>query len=382
MQLCIISPPFPLPGESPSKGPDNVIYNLVKGIIEHDKNILIHIVTIRDDIKKEFSDELFPNVKILYIPKMKLLPRSIGDPIIIRRVSQEHNFDLIHAHYPIALAKILDISTPKILTMHGILIKERKYTKNPLVRMIYHDYNTYMLKKILPKVDGFVAISPYVIDTLKDMKLYDSIRNIFQINNPVDSSFFNVVYNPVGNTIFYPAVIRELKNQMSAIEAAKIIRNDLNNFKLIFAGSYDEKYFIKIVNEIAKENLSNVVEYKGVVSRSEILELYNKSSIVYLLSNQEVQPMVLLEAMATGIPVIASNLKSIAYVVEDGITGYLVNPDDHKKIAEHTLELFLNREKRFMMGDNARQIAKKRYSSNAIAEQTLEMYNHILNIKN
>lgn len=383
MKLCVISPIFPLPGESPSVGPDNVVFNLVKGLVKINADLSIDIITIRTDIKNLFINELFRNVRVHYYPYFKFLPRCLGDPIIIRRIIKKYDFDLIHSHSTASLSLILDSSIPKILTLHGIYWEEKKFIKNRLLRMGFYDYNTFVFKKIFPNIDAFVAISPYVSEELKKMKIFDKNTNIFQISNPIDDSFFTSSSdNQNHNIIFYPAVIRLIKNQKTAIEVTNVIKDEITGLKLILAGSISEPdYFQRIQYEIDNNNLSEVVDYKGKVSRANMLDLYSKSSIVYVLSYHESFCMVVAEAMASGIPVIASNLKSISNLVDDGITGYLVNPNDKRKIAELTLELLKNEDKRLVMGNQAKEIAKKKFNSSIIAKQTLDMYNIILNSK-
>lgn len=382
MKLCIMAQSFPHPDKSPHMGPNNVVYNLVKGLVKLDSDISIDIVTILDDVKKAFTDERFPRVRVHYLPKSRCPSRSFGDPIIIKKFLKNHDYDLVHAHYPIALAKVMDMSTPKILTLHGIFHRERNFVKNPLTRLFYHDYNTYMLKKILPKLDGFVAISPYVIDELKEMGVYDKMKNIFQINNPIDNSFFDVTPNHDNNMIFYPARITERKNQLAAINAIKFVKNNVDNFKLILTGGSDKKYLELVNGAISENGLTDVVDYLGKVSRDKILELYSKASIVYLLSNQETQPMSILEAMSTGTPVIASNIKSNEYLVKDGVTGYLVDSSDSKTITKYTMELLNNKAKRIEMGECARKIAQKQYHPDVIVEQTLKMYEKVMESHN
>ena len=374
----MISLNFPYPNESPQSGPENVVYNLVKGIIIQNSDISIDIVTILNDVKKAFVDERFPGVRVHYLPRLKYLSRSFSDPIIIKKFLKKHDYDLVHAHYPIALAKVLDLGIPKILTLHGIFHRERIFVENPLIRLFYHDYNTYMLKKILPKLDGFVAISPYVIDELQEMGVHGKMKNIFQINNPIDNSFFDVTPNHDGNMIFYPARITQRKNQLAAIHAIELVKNNVDNFKLIFTGGSDEDYLEMVNGAINEKGLTDVVEYRGKVARDDILELYHKASIVYLLSNQETQPMAILEAMSTGAPVIASKIKSNEYLVKEGVTGYLVNPNDSEKIAEYTIELLNDKKKRIEMGECARKIAQEEYHTDAIVEQTLKMYEEIM----
>lgn len=381
MRLCIISSRFPYPGELPQTGPSNVVYNLVEGITKQNSNISIDIVTILNDVKKAFVDERSPHVRVYYFPRLKYLSRSFGDPIIIKKFLKKHDYDLIHSHSTIALAKVMDMSTPKILTLHGIFHREKTFVKNPLEHLFYYDYNTYMLKKILPKLDGFVAISPYVIDEFREMGVHDKIKNIFQINNPIDNSFFDVTPNYDSNMIFYPARIMKRKNQLAAIHAIELVKKNVDNFKLIFTGDSDEGYLKQVNDAINEKGLTKFVEYLGNIPRDEILELYSEASIIYLLSNQETQPMCILEAMSTGKPVIASRIKSNEYVVKDGVTGYLMNPNDTKKIAECTIELLKNKKKRIEMGECARKIAQKQYHYDVIVKQTLKMYEEVMRLK-
>ena len=103
MKLCIMAQSFPHPDKSPHMGPNNVVHNLVKGLVKLDSDISIDIVTILDDVKKAFTDERFPRVRVHYLPKSSCPSRSFGDPIIIKKFLKNHDYDLLHAHYPIAL---------------------------------------------------------------------------------------------------------------------------------------------------------------------------------------------------------------------------------------------------------------------------------------
>lgn len=375
MKLCMIGL-FPLPGQSPSVGPDNVLYNLINEISK-EEDIFIDIVSIRNDIQDHFIDKIYPNVQIHYFPRIKYIIRSIGDAIIVKKFLSNHKFDIIHSHAPLALSLVMGIDTPKVLTQHGMFHLEKKNARFP-ANLIY-SYNFHMLKnRIIPNLDGFVAISPYVIDELREIGVYDKMKKIFQINNPIDKSFFEVSANYEGNMIFCPGTITKRKNQLVAIHAIELMKNNVDNLKLIFTGSSDNNYLEKVNDAISENGLTDVVEYRGKVSRDEILELYHKASIVYLLSNQETQPMAILEAMSTGTPVIASKIKSNEYLVKHGVTGYLVDPNDSIKIAEYTIELLSNKTKMIKMGQNAKKIAEENFHSSVIAKETLKMYDCVL----
>lgn len=377
MKICFIGE-FPLPGESPQLGPQNVLYNLVKGITKADSSISIDIVTIRNDIRKPFCDDYFVNVRVHYLPKLKFLTRSFGDPILIRKFLKLKDFDLIHAHYPIALAKILDLKTPKVLTLHGIFHKEKQFVVSPLKRIFFHEYNTYMLKKILPRIEGFVAISPHITSELAYLGIFHKIKKIYHISNPIDNSYFDVIKTYGNNIIFYPANISILKNQIAAIEVLSIIKNEIEDVELHFGGLGDEKYLKTLKKRVNEFNLENHVRFLGLLDRKGMIDVYSKCSLVYLLSFQENQPMVLLEAMSTGNPVIATNLDCNKHIVEDGVTGYLVNLNDKKRIAECTVELLQNIHTSIEMGERARDNSLKRYHVDIVVQQTLNMYEEVM----
>jgi glycosyltransferase involved in cell wall biosynthesis len=368
---------FPLPGDSPSAGPENVLYNLVHNLSKNN-DVYIDIISIRSDIQNHFVDSIYSNVQIHYFPRIKYVLRSIGDAIIVNKFTKTHKFDLIHSHSPPALSFVLNIKTPKVLTLHGMYHLEKKHAN--IINKIILTYNYYILKnRIIPKLDGFVAISPYVIDEFKKMGLYDKIERVFQINNPIDESFYNIPINYENNIIFYPATITKRKNQLAALNVIELIKDDVENLKIVFTGGSDNNYYGIFDEAINDKKLNNIVEYRGKVSRQEILDLYHKASIVYLLSKQETQPMTVLEAMAAGTPIITSNIGSNEFLVIDGKTGYLVDPDDSRKIAECTIELLRNKQKMTEFGLNAKNIAKEQFHSSAIARKTLEMYTLIIN---
>lgn len=378
MDICFIGA-FPLPNNSPSNGPETVLYNLVTRISDVDTTINIKIISVHDKIKHDIIYKYSHNVCVYYFKKLKFISRSWGDPIIVKNFMEKHSFDIIHAHYPIALSRIMGLDTPKILTLHGIFHIEQKFVADPFVLLFYYKYNIYMLKKIFPKLDGFVAISPYVVDIIHEMGLYYKIKKIYHINNPIDKLFFSVKPRiETNNLIFYPSNISKSKNQIAAINAVKLIKKEIDEFKLVLAGNAEASYLKTIINEVRLNNLAKNVDYRGILSRTEILETYRKSSIVYLFSKQEVQPMVILEAMAIGIPVIASNIKSIQYLVKHGVTGYLVDPNDSKAIAKYTIDLLWDNKKRSIMGQNAKKIVEDLYHVDCIVKQTLNMYHTIL----
>ena len=84
--------------------------------------------------------------------------------------------------------------------------------------------------------------------------------------------------------------------------------------------------------------------------------------------------MVIAEAMATGTPVIASKIAAIPYLVEDGETGFLVDPNNPKEIAEKLVTLLSDKHLRSKMGKEGKKLAEERWKDEIIARKLLELY--------
>jgi glycosyltransferase involved in cell wall biosynthesis len=108
--------------------------------------------------------------------------------------------------------------------------------------------------------------------------------------------------------------------------------------------------------------------------RSDVPELLRCADTLVLPSETESAPLTILEAMSTGLPVIATNVGGIPEIVEDGRTGFLVSLKHPEDIAERILELHGDREKLKRMGDAAREAVLERYSTEKVVQQYLDVY--------
>ena len=111
---------------------------------------------------------------------------------------------------------------------------------------------------------------------------------------------------------------------------------------------------------------------------NEIIEILKNSSFLVLPSKKEGAPIVIGEAMATGKPVIATDVDGVPYMIKDGETGFLVQPGKQDELSEKMELLFTNRDLCKKIGKKARQEAERRWHPDVVAEQTLEVYQKII----
>ena len=151
---------------------------------------------------------------------------------------------------------------------------------------------------------------------------------------------------------FYPSRFRRYKRQDLAIEAFN--KADLDDFKLILAGSAQEKEYIEELREIAGEN----VEIKTDVPEDEWNELYRNCYSVLFMAENEDWGMIPVEAGSYGKPVIAVNEAGPTESVLHDETGFLLEPDP-EKIGQKMRELSENREKTEKIGERGLKEARK-----------------------
>ncbi len=116
--------------------------------------------------------------------------------------------------------------------------------------------------------------------------------------------------------------------------------------------------------------LGKVVQFLGLRPRDELPGLYNASDVfVFPSQRAEGQPMSLIEAMASGLPVVATKVGWMVSLFEDGVTGILVEPGDSEGLAAGTYNLLKNIERLQSIGRAAREKAVEFYSIDRVVEE-------------
>ena len=201
-------------------------------------------------------------------------------------------FDLIHSHYDfMALAFTRLIQTPVLTTIHGF--------SSPRIMPVYEKYR-----------DGyFVSIS--------ESDRAPGLNYVATVYNGIDLSLYPLRQSRGDNLIFLGRIHPD-KGVHLAIEAAR-----LSGLPLLIAGIVqDEAYF----REQVKPHLSEQIRYIGAVDVQGKNELFAQArALLHLNTIPERFGLVLAEANAAGVPVIAMDLGSCREVIADGATGFLVN---------------------------------------------------------
>ena len=146
--------------------------------------------------------------------------------------------------------------------------------------------------------------------------------------------------------------------------------------EIVGDGPYEEE-----LTRIAKNlNVNSYIHFTGAVEYSELPKKYRDADIFILPSLAEGMPLVVLEAMGTGLPIIASRVQGIDELVADNVNGALFAPGDVDGLADCIIKLIDAGQTRLEMGNASIEMLKQneRYNWKNIADEYLTLYNNIL----
>ena len=312
---------------------------------------------------------------------------QIGNAPFTPQLLSIEDFDIIHLHYPFFFG--------------GEFIYLLKKLKNQKYVLTYHN-NT--------KLPGFLGKMVDIHSKTISKKI---IENAEKIIVPTSDFFYSTVQNSLGingkNVIEVPngvnlsaykgsgKEIREkyhLKNSMillfvGALDKAhyykgleylmksiKFLVNDYDDIKLMIVGGGNLKEFY---TKLAKEyEIDEFTIFIGKISNFEELAKYYEASdiVIYptLGKTFESFGMVIIEAMAAGKPVIASNVPGVRAVLDDKINGYLTEPKNVAELSSKIRLLLDNKVLRDTMGHNGRVKAQEKYAWPFIVKKLEKIY--------
>ena len=270
--------------------------------------------------------------------------------------------DIVHAHHIVGALSMKNFSCKKILSIHGI------YSKN--IAQLYGKTTANISKKYekmaLNLVDAITVNSKEGYNYYTEMGF-----NVVQIPNAID---LNIIpkksTKQFENQIIFAGRLSKEKGVEIMLDAVTQLPD---NYHLLIAGSgpLEEK-----VRNLADKKTN--VHYLGYQSKQNLLSLIRGSDLLIQPSLEEGMSSTLLEAMACGTCILASNIEGISEIVENNKTGLLVEPDNKDELLNKILDLLPKKEKRLRMSNEGLEIVKK-YDWKVVGKLYLNFYESLLN---
>lgn len=338
----------------------------------------VHAISFESG-RGEFAQEEMEGVRVHRFP----LPRRLGNVTLgwaerretaaaLRRIDP----DVAHAHVlgPPALGTA-DSGIPWVVTAHGIQTAYGKLLEGWAGRVRAWAY-TKMEQESLRRTRHLIVISPYVLETFADR--LDGIR-VHAIDNPVEERFFRVEGTGDPTRILVSGRVVPLKDPETMIAAAAILAKSGRPFTIHFAGPADEDSYVATLTErVRNGGLSDHVRFLGSISPEALAREMGEAGLLVLPSLQETSSLAIMEAMASGRPVVATATGGNAHLVEAGKTGWLVPTRNPERLASAIAEALGDAEDARARGRRGREIAERRFRTDSVVSRTLEVYDEVL----
>lgn len=206
-------------------------------------------------------------------------------------------------------------------------------------------------------------------------------KKVHPIINFVDINRFTPLENPIRNEtlrIITVARYAHQKNVLTYLRAVRMVKDMGLNVHFDWYG--DKKCYATYYAEIEKEYQQlDLVDYLTLHNPNQkIEEEYRKADIFCLPSLFEGYPNVVAEAMSCGLPILCSNVYENPYIVEEGVNGFLFDPQKPEAIADAINKMAnLTHDERMEMGKRNRQLCLKRNTEDAFLKSYVELINSL-----
>lgn len=365
----MVTPEFP-----PTLGGMGIyVYNLSKKIVE--KGHEVTVIT-RGTWKKScwgYTD----GIKLYKVPYVRAYPFHMQlHSVFINKLlkSLEDDFDLINIHVPPSPS--ISTSSPIVVTIHGFELSYPFQTLDfrTLAQKLFSYFYLKIDRDMMEKAKLIIALSEVEAREIRDIYHVNSTVKI--IRNGVDTCLFKVKnLNRALSYIFCAGRLTYMKGLLDLVKAAKIVCREHPKALFVLAGVGPLKHRLETM--INQMKLDKNFILAGHVSRSRIVDYYQNATIYVHPSYYEASPTSVIEAMACGIPVVATSAGGIPELVIHGKTGFLVPPKNHKLLGKAILKLLDNDRLREKMAEASRERAQECYSWDTVCDKVLDCYESV-----
>ena len=321
-------------------------------------------------------EKLAPNIfyHSLLVPKFGWLRTGYQGCIrAVRKKLKAIQPDIVHGQgteRDCAISAVFS-SFPNVLTIHGNM---RLIARVNCARPFSFQCLAARLEQFtLPRTDGVVCITNYTREAVGKLA-----RRTWVLPNAVDASFFDV--QPAPDLSSPPMVLCVgaacfRKNQNDFIRALDpLVRQ--KKIRLVFLGSVENDTYGQEFQQLVKKR--DWCEHVPFSSRDRVRDYFKAAAMVALPTREDNCPMVVLEAMAAGVPVFASNVGGVPDLIVDGKTGLICDPQRAETFRTATARFLDDRPFAETIAAAGRLQARRRFHPQVIAQRHLEIYREVI----
>jgi glycosyltransferase involved in cell wall biosynthesis len=314
---------------------------------------------------------------------------QLGNAPFIPELMSIKNFDIIHLHYPFYFGGEMVYLLSKLKKMKYVITYQNDVILGGLLNPFVKLHNKTAMRVILGNASKICVLS---LDFAQNSNLSQIVKKKFEkiviLPNGVDIVKFNPKINNDSIKMYYKIENKKIILFVGALDKAHYFKG-VDYLLKSFAKIQSDDVLLMIIGEgELKKSYVSLAEKLGIISKvifvgrvpnEELPNYYSAADLVVLPSVcVESFGVVLIEAMACGKPVIASNLPGVKTVVDDGVNGFLTHPKDIDDLTSKMQDLLENQQMRIRFGKTGREKVEKMYSWDKIGKKLEQTYLEIV----
>lgn len=347
------------------------------GMLLAEKGHEIHFIasSVPFRLNKWYPNLHFHEVDVNQYSVFKYPPYDLSLASKMAEIAKREKLDLLHVHYAIPHAISAYLAKQMVGGDHLKIITTLHGTD---ITVLGHDPSLQDLIRFgIEQSDTVTAVSKNLVE--ETYRLVETDKQIETVYNFVDERIYykhetehlKMQYGIQDDekVIIHISNFRHVKRVPDVIDAFDIIQKQVKS-KLLLVGDGPE---ITVVCRMVKEKgLENHVLFLG--KQENIEEILSFSDLKLLLSEKESFGLVLLEAMACGVPCIGTNIGGIPEVIEDGKSGFLCELGDVRKVADKAIMLLQDEQLHKQFSEAALFRTETQFSAKKVVEQYEQIY--------
>ena len=320
----------------------------------------------------------FHQVEVNSYSVFQYAPYDIALASKMAEVIKKENLDILHVHYaiPHAVCAVLarDMSGQNVgivTTLHGTDISVLGYDSSLTDAIRYGIEKSDAVTVVSNSLKGQTINLIQPNQTLETIYNFVDEREYMPSNSSNLKSYFNIDEDE--KVIIHVSNFRKVKHVQDVISSFAYIRREMNSKLLLVGDGPEMNNIIKRVNSLG---LEKDVLFLG--KQDNVSELYAISDLKLLLSEKESFGLVLLEAMACGVPCIGTDVGGIPEVISHGENGFIVPLHDVESVAKFALEILTNQDIHNRMKKAAIETVSEKFHSSLIVSQYEKLYEKVV----
>jgi glycosyltransferase involved in cell wall biosynthesis len=258
------------------------------------------------------------------------------------------------------------LGIPGVVTVHGVTAR-----RNAFVNLAQDAYIRTIGRRIFSGANRVICLTE---SDATEIAGYGCPRaKISVVPNGVDLELFKPSGRPKEDLVVWTGRFVPEKGLPDLLRAAKIISEEFRRVKFLLVGFGPGRSKIE---QMARDVglTPGIVEFRGPVTREEVAQILRQATVFAFPSRKEGLPMSILEAMASGKPIVSYRISAIERVITHGEDGLLVAPGDIKGLASAIKALLLDDNLRVRLGGKARSTALEKYSWDFVLHELDDIY--------